>query len=1221
MIRRTFIGSLVLSIICGYVFGMTSDSIPVLKTRTNFCIDGSPKEWPIPATAFLESRFGNVQMRFAADNKNFYAFVEVEDPSPLKNSAGEPEEMFKGGDTVAFYFNSTGREGYWYGPQKVAVSMRNDEPIIYIYRPKVFGKPYGMKKTYVFKSPASEAKFDFVAPFDNKFSRTGPEFAFRKHGEKGYSLEISIPWGALRMKPTELTGFDAQVVFSNPSGTENIGSAWLFAREGPGLTIEDLPTEAKLYPDTWGKLEFVQQIPAKPKSNFSKFDRKVGGVFFDVEVPEDAFLTINITDENGWILRELVMAKKFSAGKHSIYWDGRDRYGEPLPKGKYLWKGILFDHMRTKFIGSVGNSGRPPYRTADGLGSMGGQHGHWKTVAIDDTGVYMANAMKEGPPVMRKVDEQTGVALWTCNSAGLVKGIAAGEGMACLINKSGNWGRGEFQLIRISPDTGKEVRMENGSSRLSLGKDIKEIGGIAIVDGYAWISLPEKNIITSFNLKTGVKGKVFNVTEPQGIAKKDNKSLLVCSENNIIEIDTLTGISKNILKNMDAPRAICVDKQGYIYVSELGNSQIIRKFSPDGTKLIAVFGQKGGKTNQQIPYEPTKFRNVTDIAVAENGNLWLAESDGLVRRFVKLDSNGKWLEDFYGPVAYNTFGPDLDDFSRVYYTITDGCFIETKIDYNQYQKDPMDPAKAWHIEAIHDLGLATDGKSINKQMKAVASKGYGHVYAFKADNGKRYLFRPSKHNRAVGHDGAGLWVEKQGRWIPCAFISKNTDKMPSWADQNGDGLIQDDERYTNMPPVGEVSWIDKDFTLHGFKGKLAIGESLDSGAPVYEGGSFKAYLAEGENDYLDSGWTFFSKEEDGSVYYILNHGPHRHLGFWDRATENRLIKIKHGKVQWILGKHETSPGFTGLSTCSGVAGSLDGIVLVNNIEPCNYIAYTEDGFVLGDIMANENGWHENYQPYTINIESFTGLYVKDPKTEKNILFTVSSGDDRILEVIGPKNIKRIQGRIKLKNASPASDNKIEIPYYTWYGNTVRGMGIDGADTEWNPKIKTSSLLYKKQVVADVKLRRDAGNLYLYSIVNDQNMKSGDGVELVLKSSAGVVYTLLITIDKDKNSNWICRSKFMKNNNEIPNAKINAAIQPRWKNFGYRLEAELPLELIRELALTKEITFKRKPKKKTDSNIFKDVRLDLKAPVYINLKIIGADYPAVLSADFTQAVLE
>ena len=43
---------------------------------------------------------------------------------------------------------------------------------------------------------------------------------------------------------------------------------------------------------------------------------------------------------------------------------------------------------------------------------------------------------------------------------------------------------------------------------------------------------------------------------------------------------------------------------------------------------------------------------------------------------------------------------------------------------------------------------------------------------------------------------------------------------------------------------------------------------------------------------------------DGSVYFTENNGPHQNRDFWDRCTENRLIKVKDGKVEWMVGAHD-----------------------------------------------------------------------------------------------------------------------------------------------------------------------------------------------------------------------------------------------------------------------------------------------------------------------------
>lgn len=1185
---------------------------PIYNLKKSLVIDGNADDWPIPAMVFLNSKDGKAQMRFAADGNNFYALVEVEDKSPLKNGADRPEEMFKGGDTVAFYFQiGKGNE------QRIAVCQRNGKDEVYVYRNFIARKDNS--KPYTFSSPVGDTKFKYVAPAKNA------KVAFKKFDGKGYVVEVCFPWrdtlGNWPHRPKEPFRFDAQVVFSDSGGTQNAGAAWLFSREGPGLTIEDLPTEAKLYPDTWGKTEYVSDIVVSAGKPTLAITKPEGGTEIEVDLPRSGRLTLNITDQNGWILRELVQAKKYSPGKHNIYWDGRDRYGDALPPGKYNWKALLFDGMQTKFLGSVGNSGRPPYRTPDGLGSMGGQHGKTKSVAHDAGGVYMSNATQEGPPVMRKIDPLTGKAFWSRSAGGFksVEAVAASENMACFINGLGKKEKFGRDLVRIDPESGKDLKMESGTARVNLdeAKGEQQASGLTIVDGKAWISIQKKNLIISVDLNSGKKGKQISITSPQGLARKDTKTLLVCSGSDVLKVDTATGNKTPVLTKLEAPIAVCLDAKGNIFVSELGTSQRVRKYSPDGKKLLATWGKKGGKTNQQIPYDRMAFRNITGMTVGPKGNIWLAESDSLVKRFIKLDANGKWLEDFYGPVAYNTFGPDLDDFSIVYYMVAGGCFVETKIDYEQYQKNPMDPANAWHLTNIHDLSLAADGKTVNETMRNVAKTGYGHVIVFKADNGHRYLFRFSKHNRAAAPIGAGLWIEKDKHWVPCAFISRDTKNFKSWADKNSDGLIQPEEEYQDLP-IDQASWVDRNLTLHGYKGKLAPASISDAGVPNYAGGKFKPYLNEGEKDFIGDQWTFFSRAQDDVVYYISNHGPHRHLSFWDRATENRLIKVKDGKAQWVLGEHSPRPRFTELSTNSGVAGAQDGVVLVQNIEPCNYVAFSEDGFVLGDIMVNKEGVHPHVGPYVINIESFTGLYVKDPKTQKNVLFAVSSGDDRILEVTGPGKTNRMQGTVNLANVTPDKPGQFQIPYSSWYGNTSRGQGVNGSDTEWRPNVQQVSIMNKKQVVGDVKLRRDAGNLCLFATILDHKMTVGDGIKLILANNpqGNEKYELTLTLDrgkskKDKEEKWIAKPAMLKDGKPVA-GKIAAAVQPRWLDLGYRIEAEIPLSMLPELSEKRKQTFRREIKKtKSMGNITEELP-DLKTPVFIDLQIIGSEQSGSLS---------
>ncbi len=72
------------------------------------------------------------------------------------------------------------------------------------------------------------------------------------------------------------------------------------------------------------------------------------------------------------------------------------RENKIVPAGKYRVVIAYAPPLNTTFLGSVGNSGVPPYATPNGLGSLGGIHYGPAAVASDATGVYMLNSVEEG---------------------------------------------------------------------------------------------------------------------------------------------------------------------------------------------------------------------------------------------------------------------------------------------------------------------------------------------------------------------------------------------------------------------------------------------------------------------------------------------------------------------------------------------------------------------------------------------------------------------------------------------------------------------------------------------------------------------------------------------------------------------------------------------------------------------------------------------------------
>ena len=99
--------------------------------------------------------------------------------------------------------------------------------------------------------------------------------------------------------------------------------------------------------------------------------------------PTDARISVNVYDQNDLTVRQLICA---ADGRQPVVWDGRDYLGNWVQPGRYRFHGIRVPKLSLRYVGSIGNAGQPPYRTADGRGSWGGVWGNVMDVcAVDDS--------------------------------------------------------------------------------------------------------------------------------------------------------------------------------------------------------------------------------------------------------------------------------------------------------------------------------------------------------------------------------------------------------------------------------------------------------------------------------------------------------------------------------------------------------------------------------------------------------------------------------------------------------------------------------------------------------------------------------------------------------------------------------------------------------------------------------------------------------------------
>lgn len=1241
---------MVLCLLWACLAGWSWDSsLRIIKMATPPNINGQTEDWAGNTTGHsITGKSGPcATVRLSYDATSLYMLYEVQSPTQGANNTTVFQELMKGGDAVGLCLGPINGAGV---NQRLVIAKVNGKATVVLIRPQSV-----VKKPYTYRSPAGASPMDEVVDITDARAVIRPVTG-------GYIAEVAVPWTALGVNPTDNASFpcDAQVIFANPAGTTNIASYW-WCSTGSGPTcVMDLPTEAKLYPEQWAKAFFISANAGTRVGRPVVLDDPFSppGTPITFTLPRACTMSLNIVDESGWIVRELVRCTPMSAGRTTVYWDGRDRNGLLCTPGKYSYNLGTFD-MMTKYVATIGNSGRPPYVTADGKGSFGGVHSGPTALAADAGGVYLINSGEEGLPAGRKVTPK-GDMIWS-TSLGVFGGCSAvtvdGTSVYLVILNSD----GKNPFLRRQDATTGAVQPIGGAQTVALGN--VAIDGIAVVNDKLYYSVKAENHLGVVDLKTGQVIKSLDIATPSGLFAADAAQLLVCSGTTVKLLDVTTGVSTDALIGLKAPRAITRDGAGNYYVSDLGDSQQILKYSKDW-KLLLTIGLRGGRTFPMPKYDPLVFQNIIALAVDAEQNLWCLEKSPL-RRYIKLTTEGKWIRDFYGPTPYASIIVDLDDPTSVYYEAErwDGCFYaKARINAAAFAKDPnsIDGCK---IEGLYYMSQNGTDKNAKPDLMNGSggpmqdSSGYGRGLVFTGPNGIRYFWRG-------GNIRSGLWLWKTDHWQACSTVRSNTwqeNNIANWADANDDGLVQDGEYETKITPDNRWVWIDRDLTLYGLRGKWTP-KSIDAnGVPHYQDGVYTPYLP-ATVPTADSAFyfpsycydTFFSKGDDGAIYFTANCGIQQGRGFWDRCSENRIIKVKDGKVQWLVGHHNAQhlqPGDSDM--LMNMVGAIDGVMLASEVDS-NIMAYTSDGLSLGYICGLGG------ESTTIGIENVSAnLFVKDPKTGKRLVYITNSEDIRVLELTGVfgNEITRIQGTVAL--TAPAffgndAPGHMTIPYQSW--PSLLGTWyetVDGYSWEWDMKTSAAVISKDNSVLGEIRLRRDAGALCVFADILDTTPFDSkekydtpaatfgheDGVEILLGSGLNVNRAapqvgdtrLYLTATRNTDGTFVGKAyaykpasapvpadagmRTMNNNGEyegdapktaidaqhgfvaIPGAQI--AVTKRPDGHGYSLEAEIPLAIMPELCTQTPVTFMR-----NDNKSHTDTRWDFTAntPLKFNAAI-------------------
>lgn len=636
---------------------------------------------------------------------------------------------------------------------------------------------------------------------------------------------------------------------------------------------------------------------------------------------EAGYVTLVVEDETGHRVRNLIADTWFKAGKNTASWDGMDDLGRDVQAaahgvysvpsklvaaGKYTIRGIVHTKVNTNYEFSVYNSGNPPWSTADHTGGWLANHTPPQAAVFVPAEqspnkqplVFLGSYVSEGPDGFAWVDldgKKLGGKKWLGGiwTAAPYMAIDKGEktlpGISVYIASVWETAKKSGQLeLRISTypsKADKPLLLSPIGTPAKEGDMQEEIGGLAVWNGIAVVSLTKQNKLLFIDLKEKKVMSSFAVDAPKGIAFDIKGQLLILSENRLLKLSNssdlnhLPAAQPLIASKLVAPVGITQDAKGNIYISDGGNSHQVKVFSEDG-KYISTIGKPG--TPSTGAYDPLHMNNPAGMAIDSRSQLWVTEKDYLPKRVSVWSLDGKLLKSFYGPGKYGGGGTlDAEDKNNFYYANEEKGTLGFKLDW-QTGKFTLDQILYRQSTAV--LPLA----------RGAAAPETPLFY-----KGKRYFTNAYNSDPTGGQVTSFLFTERNGTLYPCAAMGRaeswdvlkdpqfrsllpagtnlsvynqQTQVFFIWTDLNEDAKVQAQELSFKKGAVGGVTVMpDLSFCISQVDGK-AMQFSPESftarGTPVYNMDSGKILASgvqlsgsSGGNQLLadSNGWTVLTQ--------------------------------------------------------------------------------------------------------------------------------------------------------------------------------------------------------------------------------------------------------------------------------------------------------------------------------------------------------------------------
>jgi hypothetical protein len=960
-------------------------------------IDGDLGDWDRSGSvesfpSFHERETRRVHLAMMHDAEALYIGGRVADESPLMNRHdpdANPDKVWNG-DSCQVRLVIDRDEGYPVSFNKFNKDQAGTDDIVHLllwYYTDGERPGLQLRRDMSYTLPAAWGEHGMVTP-------DGFAGVYRRWEEgSGYTFEYRIPWATLEAPnapragdvvagTTQLNwsradglaidkgGYARNVVSSGgfPFQTSDCWGKFIFARRG------DLPpavTEVTAGPDA------AAEPPAPLTLAYA--------------LPRSGAVSLGLYDDENVLRRQILAEAEHPAtGPQERAWDGLDDRGEPLPAGAYTLRGVVSDPITERFVLSVHNAGTPPYKTDDGTGGWGADHGEPTTVAAAGEAMLLAWSVAEsGWGIIRS--DLDGDKQWGTKHPAAYLAVSGDRFFAA--GGHGNKSHGFVRVYELAD--ARPVTFDGGASEVEVPAAATEAKttGLAATAEVLYVAYGAADLIGVHDPRTGALRERIGIPAPGRLAVGPGGALYALSEGTRV-VRIADGERRVLREGLDGAAGIAVDGEGRVFVTQTGEAQNVLVLDGETTRTI---GRAGGRPRRGR-FDPQGLLEPGGCAVDGRGRLWVAETlDGPKRVSVWDTATGEVADQFFGASSY----------------------------FGWVWVDPQNPGEAFNHNCIWRINLETGEKQIvsthwrridpNEPPAHNPGGHAGHFRVLTAANGAQVgwgmagrsrcsviylrdgvLFKPFAGQVDRSYPAlAELWSRLDEQWQEERIPRYKRPKRLFWQDGNDDQRVQPEEVSTTQ---FFTSWITPDLTLWSEHGAKLAPARFDGDRPVYDPAAIESIPVRGRHP--NSTGMALADPADG--IYTLWPGSEHSLAKW--TAEGELLWSAGQHLNWkkALSQPPMQPGdLWGMTNILGLAGDFTGVSTYFG----GYHLFTRDGVYVAMVMRPGSA-PGGLGPDITASETITGQLFKPAGMERYFL-GAGDQDGRITELHGLETLRRL----------------------------------------------------------------------------------------------------------------------------------------------------------------------------------------------------------------------